>query len=91
MSDVIVFKLVQVPKKPLRKTSRSKYDPIIAAFLDSGSECSRVDTDYEETYPHLNLLPGLKTRIVIRGLKGKIIAYKAVDGKVYLERLTDEE
>lgn len=89
MSDVIVFKLIQVPKKPLRKTSRSKYDPIIAEFIDSGSECSWVDTDYEKTYPHLNLLPGLKTRIVIRGLKGKIIAYKAADGKIYLEKVNE--
>ena len=79
--DFLIEAVNRKPKKVnARKERSSKYEPILTAFLESGHELVRVDTDVEANYMSMNLKKLLKKK----GIENVKVSVR--NGTVFLEK-----
>jgi len=77
------FKLIPVEEKPkIRRRKRSRYDPIIESFVNSGYEVAKVEVEGVSTK---NLYLVLRRRLKSLGID--YVKVETINGEVYLERI----
>lgn len=81
--DEIKFSLKPVNDKPLERPKKSKYDPIIDAFLKSAEDIAEVHIETKNLY---SVNYQIKNRIKFRDFENKIESC-VIDNSIYLEIL----